>query len=86
MMAAMTMISRLGCVALAAAGIAMLVSCSTATSPFLESSDGHVVVVAEDGGSGRGQEALFQGSLAWGDAGCMTTTSGAHLIVFPRRA
>jgi hypothetical protein len=84
-MAAMTMISRLGCVALAAAGTALLVSCSTATSPFLESSDGHVVVVSQDGGSGGGgQQALFQGSLAWGDAGCMTTTSGAHLIVFPK--
>lgn len=84
-MAAVTILPRLTCVALAAAATAILSSCSTATSPFLESSDGHVVVVSEDGGSGGGgQQALFEGSLAWGDAGCMTTTLGAHLIVFPK--
>ncbi|MBX0300764.1 hypothetical protein K2F54_12350 [Cryobacterium sp. 1639] len=80
----MTILPRLTCVAFAAAATAILSSCSTATSPFLESSDGHIVVVSEDGGSGGGQQALFEGSLAWGDAGCMTTTLGAHLIVFPK--
>jgi hypothetical protein len=84
-MAAMTTLSRLACVALAAAGAAVLASCSTATSPFLKSSDGHVVVVSESGGSGGGgQQALLEGSLAWGEAGCMVIAEGQHLIVFPR--
>jgi len=84
-MAAMTTLSRLACVALTAVGAGVLASCATATSPLLESSDGHVVVVSESGSSsGGGQQALFEGSLAWGDAGCMTTTVGAHLIVFPK--
>jgi hypothetical protein len=67
------------------APLLVLSACSAEPPPFLESSDGRIVAVSTDD-SGVVEQALFEGVVRWGAAGCMVAGDGAEasLIVFPQ--
>jgi hypothetical protein len=80
-----TPLTRAGLAVTALAATVTLASCATGAPPFLEASTGDIVAVSTYE-STVWEQALYQGTPAWGAAGCMTTGEGpdAHLMVFPK--